>query len=74
MPLGRVLVREVSQISFLDPILGEIRISLRFPTATTIENVKEILIFPESGRNRRLVTNSELIQAGKTFFSGVDDV
>ena len=56
------------------PDFSRIRISLRFPTATIIENVKEIPIFPESGRNRRLVTNSELIQAGKTFFSGPDDV
>ena len=39
-----------------------------------VENLREIRILEKSGRNRRVVTNSELIQAGKTFFSGPDDV
>ena len=74
MHLDRVLVREVSQISFLDPILGKIGISLTFSMVVAVGNLREIRILEKSGRNRRFVTNSELIQAGKTFFSGVDDV
>ena len=64
----------MSQIVDFGQIRGKIGISLTFSMIVAVGNLREIRILEKSGRNRRVVTNSELIQAGKTFFSGVDDV
>ena len=56
------------------PDSGKISISLTFSMIVAVGNLREIRILEKSGRNRRVVTNSELIQAGKTFFSGPDVV